>query len=69
MPSLLQRWPATRDALNDRVARSAVGHWFRLEGCGHPLQRPGSRFTTEIRAGLVTFAVRTACTHTHGTSG
>lgn len=43
-------------ALNDRVAASAVGRWFRLEGCGHPLARPGSRFTTELRAGTVTAA-------------
>ncbi|KAJ9097375.1 hypothetical protein QFC19_006844 [Naganishia cerealis] len=44
------------EALNDRVARSVVGRWFRLEGCGHPLERPGSRFTTELRAGTVTAA-------------
>ncbi|PWN21950.1 hypothetical protein BCV69DRAFT_247183 [Microstroma glucosiphilum] len=41
--------------LNDKVAASAVGRWFRLDGCGHPLERKGSRFTTELRAGLVTF--------------
>ena len=28
---------------------------FRLDGSGHPLERKGSRFSTEIRAGLVTF--------------
>jgi hypothetical protein len=41
------------ERLNDKVARSAVGRWFRLDGCGHPLARKGSRFTTELRAGSV----------------
>ncbi|CAO1631702.1 unnamed protein product [Parajaminaea phylloscopi] len=41
------------DNFNDAVARSAVGRWFRLDGSGHPLQRQGSRFTTELRAGIV----------------
>ena len=41
------------ERLNDRVARSAVGRWFRLDGSGHPLARKGSRFTTELRAGSV----------------
>ncbi|KAJ5496508.1 Xanthine/uracil/vitamin C permease [Penicillium fimorum] len=40
---------------NLRVARSPVGTWFRLEGCGHPKERKGSYFFTEIRAGLATF--------------
>ncbi|KAJ5951927.1 Xanthine/uracil/vitamin C permease [Penicillium vulpinum] len=40
---------------NARVARSPVGKWFRLEGCGHPKERKGSFFFTEIRAGLATF--------------
>ncbi|KAL5522042.1 hypothetical protein ACEPAF_1898 [Sanghuangporus sanghuang] len=44
------------DRLNARVAASAVGRWFRLEGCGHPKQRVGSRFFTEIRAGITTWA-------------
>lgn len=42
--------------LNERVARSFVGRWFRLEGSGHPLARTGSKFTTELRAGTVTAA-------------
>ncbi|EKM76263.1 hypothetical protein AGABI1DRAFT_115837 [Agaricus bisporus var. burnettii JB137-S8] len=42
--------------LNDAVARSFVGRWFLLDGCGKPKQRLGSRFTTEIRAGLTTWA-------------
>jgi AGZA family xanthine/uracil permease-like MFS transporter len=44
------------DKLNAVVAQSSVGTWFRLEGCGHPKEREGSRFTTEIRAGLTTWA-------------
>ncbi|KAF8623282.1 hypothetical protein AX17_007488 [Amanita inopinata Kibby_2008] len=38
------------------VAASFVGRWFLLDGCGKPNQRKGSRFTTEIRAGLTTWA-------------
>ncbi|KAI9923928.1 hypothetical protein ASPWEDRAFT_152795 [Aspergillus wentii DTO 134E9] len=37
------------------VARSPVGRWFRLENSGHPKERKGSFFFTEIRAGLATF--------------
>ncbi|KAJ7471904.1 permease family-domain-containing protein [Mycena latifolia] len=44
------------DLLNAHVADSFVGRWFRLEGSGHPKERVGSRFTTEIRAGLTTWA-------------
>ncbi|EMD35912.1 hypothetical protein CERSUDRAFT_124492 [Gelatoporia subvermispora B] len=44
------------DRLNAAVAASFVGRWFRLEGCGHPKERVGSRFLTEIRAGLTTWA-------------
>ncbi|WVR04212.1 hypothetical protein IAU60_001212 [Kwoniella sp. DSM 27419] len=43
-------------AINQRVAKSFIGRWFRLEGSGHPLERPGSRFMTELRAGTVTAA-------------
>ncbi|EEB08614.2 transmembrane transporter [Schizosaccharomyces japonicus yFS275] len=43
------------EELDLRVARSPVGRWFRLEGCGHPRERKGSRFSVEIRAGLTTF--------------
>ncbi|KAJ7928603.1 permease family-domain-containing protein [Mycena leptocephala] len=45
------------DLLNAHVADSFVGRWFRLEGSGHPKERIGSRFTTEIRAGLTTWAM------------
>ncbi|KAF9555938.1 xanthine/uracil permease [Agrocybe pediades] len=41
---------------NDAVARSFVGKWFKLEGSGAVRERVGSRFTTEIRAGLTTWA-------------
>ncbi|RDA94944.1 hypothetical protein CP533_0151, partial [Ophiocordyceps camponoti-saundersi (nom. inval.)] len=43
------------DTINTRVATSPVGRWFRLDGCGHPLARKDSLFTTELRAGLATF--------------
>ncbi|KAF5347793.1 hypothetical protein D9756_010253 [Leucocoprinus leucothites] len=42
--------------LNDALARSFIGKWFLLEGCGKPKERVGSRFTTELRAGLTTWA-------------
>ncbi|KAL6229230.1 hypothetical protein BDW75DRAFT_225437 [Aspergillus navahoensis] len=40
---------------NSAVARSPVGRWFRLEGSGHPRERKGAYFFTELRAGLATF--------------
>ncbi|CAE6451696.1 unnamed protein product [Rhizoctonia solani] len=43
------------EGLNAKVAESAVGRWFRLDGSGHPKQREGSLFTTELRAGTTTF--------------
>lgn len=44
------------ERVNESVARSFLGRHFRLEGSGHPLERNGSKFLTEIRAGAVTFA-------------
>jgi AGZA family xanthine/uracil permease-like MFS transporter len=41
-------------SLNDRVARSSFGRYFLLEGCGHPKERKGARFMTELRGGLTT---------------
>lgn len=41
--------------VNDAVATSLVGRRFRLQGSGHPKEREGARFLTEIRAGLATF--------------
>ncbi|KAL7784573.1 hypothetical protein V8C37DRAFT_395703 [Trichoderma ceciliae] len=43
------------DNVNTKVADSPVGRWFRLEGSGHPKERKGSFFFTEIRGGLATF--------------
>lgn len=43
------------DRINEKVAKSAVGRWFRLEGSGHSKARAGSYFCTELRAGLATF--------------
>lgn len=37
------------------VAKSIVGWRFRLEFSGHKYERKGSRFLTELRAGLATF--------------
>ncbi|KIJ67206.1 hypothetical protein HYDPIDRAFT_186086 [Hydnomerulius pinastri MD-312] len=44
------------DRLNARVADSAIGRWFRLEGSGHAREREGSRFMTDVRAGFTTWA-------------
>lgn len=40
---------------NMAVAKSVVGRRFRLEFSGHRFERKGSRFLTEVRAGLATF--------------
>ncbi|KAF4975714.1 hypothetical protein FZEAL_7531 [Fusarium zealandicum] len=40
---------------NRKIAASPVGRWFQLEGSGHPRERKGSLFFTEIRGGLATF--------------
>jgi len=37
------------------VAKSVIGYRFRLDFSGHRCERKGSRFLTEIRAGLATF--------------
>lgn len=44
------------EKFNNRIADSAVGRWFCLEGSGVPNERKGSRFFTEIRAGITTFS-------------
>lgn len=44
------------DWVNSKVAESWVGRWFQLEGSGHPKERAGSRFLTELRAGVTTWA-------------
>jgi len=43
------------ERLNLNVAKSSMGKYFRLEGSGARRERVGSRFTTEMRAGLTTF--------------
>lgn len=52
---MLERLQEGVSRLDASIARSFLGHHFRLDGSGHPLERKGSRFSTEIRAGLVTF--------------
>jgi AGZA family xanthine/uracil permease-like MFS transporter len=37
------------------AAKSVIGRRFRLEFSGHKHERKGSRFLTEVRAGLATF--------------
>ncbi|KAL2121777.1 hypothetical protein VTJ04DRAFT_2232 [Mycothermus thermophilus] len=41
--------------INRKIAVSPVGRWFQLDGSGHPKERKGSYFFTEMRAGLATF--------------
>ncbi|KAI8979129.1 permease family-domain-containing protein [Mycotypha africana] len=43
------------DKINDFVARSRVGKFFQLEGSGARRERRGTKFLTELRAGLTTF--------------
>jgi AGZA family xanthine/uracil permease-like MFS transporter len=44
------------DRINAFVADSFVGRWFQLEGSDSANEREGSRFLTEIRAGITTWA-------------
>ncbi|KAF3906622.1 hypothetical protein ABW20_dc0109124 [Dactylellina cionopaga] len=48
----INRWV---QSLDNAIARSYVGHYFRLEGSTHPKARPGARFVNEIRAGITIF--------------
>ncbi|KAI8380307.1 permease family-domain-containing protein [Blakeslea trispora] len=43
------------DTMNDYVAHSYVGKYFQLEHSGARRERVGTKFSTEIRAGLTTF--------------
>ncbi|KAF9322734.1 xanthine/uracil permease [Linnemannia elongata] len=43
------------DRMNHSVATSKFGKYFRLDGSGARRERAGSKFTTEVRAGLTTF--------------
>ena len=42
--------------VNNKVAKSFVGRHFHLDGSGVKNERKGSRFLTEIRAGVTTFS-------------
>ncbi|KAI9312962.1 permease family-domain-containing protein [Dichotomocladium elegans] len=48
-------WAGFTDKLNNAVAGSRIGRYFQLEGSGAYRERKGTRFTTEIRAGITTF--------------
>jgi xanthine/uracil/vitamin C permease (AzgA family) len=43
------------DKLNDTVAHSKVGRYFQLDHSGHRRERKGTKFCTELRAGLTIF--------------
>ena len=43
------------DRINSKVANSAFGRHFKLEGSGAKKERLDSRFLTELRGGLATF--------------
>ncbi|KAF9287369.1 hypothetical protein BGZ68_001925 [Mortierella alpina] len=47
--------PSLLDVFNLTIARSGFGRYFCLEGSGARRERAGSRFTTELRAGITTF--------------
>lgn len=49
------------DRINNSVARSSVGKYFRLDGSGARRERAGSKFTTEVRAGITTFVTMVMC--------
>lgn len=48
-------WASLSERINNAVAGSRVGRFFQLEGSGAYREREGTRFLTEIRAGLTTF--------------
>ncbi|RXW14769.1 hypothetical protein EST38_g11084 [Candolleomyces aberdarensis] len=41
------------ERINDRVARTAFGRWFKLEGSGAKKERAGSRFTISVNASII----------------
>ncbi|RDW71042.1 hypothetical protein BP6252_07605 [Coleophoma cylindrospora] len=45
----------TIDVIDAKIAKSTFARVFRLDGSGHEKERPGSKFVTEIRAGITTF--------------
>ncbi|KIM32264.1 hypothetical protein M408DRAFT_326887 [Serendipita vermifera MAFF 305830] len=44
------------ESVNEKVAKSFVGRHFHLEGSGVKNERKGSKFLTEMRAGVTTFS-------------
>ncbi|KAF3170049.1 hypothetical protein TWF106_011406 [Orbilia oligospora] len=48
----IRRWI---ESVDNAVAATAFGHYFRLEGSTHPKARTGARFLNEIRAGITIF--------------
>ncbi|TIB75579.1 hypothetical protein E3Q23_02336 [Wallemia mellicola] len=48
----IENW---NEIINDKIADSWFGRYFRLDGSGHKRARTGARFTEEIRAGITTF--------------
>ncbi|CAO3629016.1 unnamed protein product [Mucor hiemalis] len=46
---------AWADKVNDYVAHSRVGKYFQLDHSGHRRERKGTKFITEIRAGITIF--------------
>ncbi|KAI1001160.1 Efflux pump [Podosphaera aphanis] len=43
------------NSINYQVSKSTLGSIFRLHGSGHKNEQEGSKFSTEIRAGITTF--------------
>jgi AGZA family xanthine/uracil permease-like MFS transporter len=41
--------------LNHYVAASPIGKYFKLDGSSSPLSREGTKFSSEVRAGIATF--------------
>ncbi|CDH57194.1 nucleoside transporter [Lichtheimia corymbifera JMRC:FSU:9682] len=48
-------WAEYANKINNAVAGSRVGRYFQLEGSGAYRERKGTRFLTELRAGVTTF--------------
>ncbi|KAJ1965631.1 hypothetical protein GGI12_000627 [Dipsacomyces acuminosporus] len=50
-----KRYGAFIDRMDQKVAKSIVGRWFKLEGSSAKRPRKDSKFSTELRGGLATF--------------
>ncbi|CAG8657672.1 12044_t:CDS:2, partial [Acaulospora colombiana] len=55
-PSSIAKMVHWAENINKKVAESVVGRHFHLEGSGVKSERKGSKFLTEIRAGITTFS-------------